>query len=39
MGNAYLDRQAGCKVNPNGTIKRKNLLYFMEVVERAGDGK
>ena len=39
MGNAYLDRQDGCKVNSNGTIKRKNLLYFIEVVGRAGDGK
>lgn len=39
MGNAYLDRQAGCKVNSNDTIQRKNLLHFMEVVERAGDGK
>ena len=26
--------QAGCKVNSNGTIQRKNLLHFMEVTER-----
>lgn len=25
---------AGCKVNANGTIQRKNLFHFMEVVER-----
>ena len=31
--------QAGCKVNANGTIQRKNLFHFMEVAERmAGDG-
>lgn len=29
--------QAGCKVNSNGTIQRKNLLHFMGVVKR-GDG-
>lgn len=26
--------EAGCKMNSNGTIQRKNLLHFMEVVER-----
>ena len=26
--------QAGCKVNSNGTIQRKNLHRFMEVVGR-----
>lgn len=26
--------QAGCKVNSNGTIQRKNLHHFMEVTER-----
>lgn len=26
--------QAGCKVNANGTIQRKNLHHFMAVVER-----
>ena len=26
--------EAGCKVNANGTIQRKNLYHFMEVVER-----
>lgn len=29
--------KAGCKVNANGTIQRKNLLHFMEVVERMAD--
>lgn len=28
--------QAGCKVNANGTIQRKNLFHFMEVLERMG---
>ena len=27
-------QQAGCKVNSNGTIQRKNLFHFMEVVDR-----
>ena len=26
--------QSGCKVNANGTIQRKNLWHFMEVLER-----
>lgn len=26
--------QAGCKINSNGTIQRKNLHRFMEVVGR-----
>lgn len=26
--------EAGCKMNANGTIQRKNLFHFMEVVER-----
>ena len=26
--------QAGCEVNANGTIQRKNLFHFMEVMER-----
>ena len=29
--------QAGCKVNSNGTIQRKNLHHFMEVVRKAGE--
>ena len=29
--------QAGCKMNVNGTIQRKNLHHFMEVVERMSD--
>ena len=27
-------QQGGCKVNANGTIQRKNLWHFMEVMER-----
>lgn len=30
--------QAGCKVNANGTIQRKNLHHFMEVTERMKGG-
>ena len=29
--------QAGCKMNANGTIQRKNLFQFMDVVERGTD--
>lgn len=29
--------QAGCKVNANGSIQRKNLWHFMEVMERMAD--
>lgn len=29
--------QAGCKVNSNGTIQRKNLFHFMDVMKRMGD--
>lgn len=29
--------QGGCKINANGTIQRKNLLHFMEVMERCGN--
>lgn len=29
--------QAGCKVNSNGTIQRKNLHHFMAVTERGAD--
>lgn len=31
--------QAGCKTNANGTIQRKNLFHFMEVMERCKDGQ
>lgn len=35
LENAFLVlEQAGCKMNANGTIQRKNLHHFMEVVER-----
>ena len=35
LENAFLVlEQAGCKMNVNGTIQRKNLHHFMEVVER-----
>lgn len=38
LENAFLVlEQAGCKMNVNGTIQRKNLHYFMEVVERMAD--
>ena len=31
--------QAGCKMNSNGTIQRKNLHHFMDVVSRrCGNG-
>ena len=34
LENAFLVlEQAGCKMNVNGTIQRKNLYRFMEVVE------
>lgn len=29
--------QAGCKINSNGTIQRKNLLHFMEVMDRMSE--
>jgi hypothetical protein len=29
--------KAGCKVNSNGTIQRKNLFHFMAVLERMVD--
>ena len=36
LENAFLVlEQAGCNVNSNGTIQRKNLHRFMEVVGRA----
>lgn len=40
LENAFLVLEhAGCKMNVNGTIQRKNLHHFMEVVERmAGSG-
>lgn len=28
--------RAGCKINSNGTIQRKNLFKFMDIVERGG---
>ena len=31
-------QQAGCKMNANGTIQRKNLWHFMSVMERCGNG-
>ena len=38
LENAFLVlEQAGCKMNANGTIQRKNLHHFMEVVERIAD--
>ena len=38
LENAFLLlEQAGCKMNVNGTIQRKNLHHFMEVVERMAD--
>ena len=38
LENAFLVlEQAGCKMNANGTIQRKNLHHFMEVVERMAD--
>ena len=38
LENAFLVlAQAGCKMNVNGTIQRKNLHHFMEVVERIAD--
>ena len=33
------ENMAGCKVNANGTIQRKNLNHFMEVVERMADNE
>lgn len=29
--------KAGCKINSNGTIQRKNLFHFMDVVEERSD--
>lgn len=29
--------RAGCKMNVNGTIQRKNLHHFMDVVERMAE--
>ena len=38
LENAFLVlERAGCKMNVNGTIQRKNLHHFMEVVERMAD--
>ena len=38
LENAFLVlEQAGCKMNANGTIQRKNLHHFMDVVERMAD--
>ena len=38
LENAFLVlEQAGCKMNVNGTIQRKNLHHFMEVVERVAN--
>ena len=38
LENAFLVlEQAGCKMNVNGTIQRKNLHHFMDVVERIAD--
>lgn len=40
LENAFLVlEQAGCKMNANGTIQRKNLHHFMEVVERMADNE
>ena len=40
LENAFLVlEQAGCKMNVNGTIQRKNLHHFMEVVERMADNE
>lgn len=36
-GAFWVLEQAGCKINANGTIQRKNLLHFMEVMERVAD--
>ena len=35
----FVLKQAGCKMNANGTIQRKNLHHFMEVVERRTDNE
>ena len=35
----FVLEQAGCKMNANGTIQRKNLHHFMEVVERRTDNE
>lgn len=38
LENAFMVlEQAGCKVNSNGTIQRKNLFHFMEMVESESD--
>ena len=38
LENAFLVlEQAGCKMNVNGTIRRKNVHHCMEVVERMAD--
>ena len=37
-GAFYVLGQAGCKMNANGTIQRKNLFHFMEVMERGKNG-
>lgn len=29
--------KAGCKINSNGTIQRKNLFHFMDVMEREAE--
>lgn len=31
--------QGGCKMNANGTIQRKNLFHFMDVMERGADNE
>lgn len=36
-GAFWVLEQAGCKINSNGTIQRKNLFHFMEVIERKCD--
>lgn len=33
----FVLEQAGCKVNSNGSIQRKNLLHFMDVVGGGGN--
>ena len=34
----YVLGQAGCPVNRNGTIQRKNLHHFMDVMEGCKNG-
>ena len=38
-GAFWVLEEAGCKINSNGTIQRKNLLYFMDVMEKEADNE